>query len=210
MSGIISGYTSLQTAITDYVAKSNLTSFTPLFIQMWEERFYRQPRNYGKWMESASLAVSFSSTAAIPSDFLGLRIGYLNGQSQQPLIWSSVEQLYAKYPRSLATGIPKWISQDGANFVFGPMPNGTYTLNGTYYAKPTLLRSFAGDAAAHFLIVNAPDLLLYGALAETESFLKNDNRVALWKGLYGEALNDYRDLLKSQKTAASALQVMVA
>ena len=140
MSGIISGYTSLQTAITDYVAKSNLTSFTPLFIQMWEERFYRQPRNYGKWMESASLAVSFSSTAAIPSDFLGLRIGYLNGQSQQPLIWSSVEQLYAKYPRSLATGIPKWISQDGANFVFGPMPNGTYTLNGTYYAKPRIVK----------------------------------------------------------------------
>jgi hypothetical protein len=210
MSGLIAGYTSLQTAVTDYVAKGNLASFTPLFIQLWEERFYRQPRNFGKWMETNSLSVSFSSTATIPSDYLALRTSYLNGQVKEPLVVSSLEQLYAKYPRAGSAGIPAWITRDGANFVFGPVPNGTFTLNGTYYAKPTLLRNFASDAAAHFLVVNAPDLLLYGALAETESFLKNDSRIALWKSLYQDALQDYRDLMKAQNISGGAMQVLAA
>jgi hypothetical protein len=209
MSGVISGYTSLQTSVADWLAKSNLTSFIPAFIQNFEERFYRQPRNYGKWMEG-SLSVSFSSTATIPTDFLALRVAYLNGQTGQPLINSSLEQLLAKYPRASASGIPAWIAANGSTFVFGPVPNGTFTLNGTYYAKPVLLRNFASDAAAHFLIVNAPDLLLYGALLEAVPFIKDDGRIAIWQQFYNTALNDYRDLMKAQKFSGGAMQVLVA
>lgn len=207
---VIIGYTSLQTAITDWLAKSNLTTFVPNFVQNWEERFYRNPRNFGHWMSSTALSVAFTTTAAVPSDLLSLRIAYLNGRTTIPLVNSSLEQLYAKYPRAASSGIPAWIARDGANFVFGPVPNGSFTLNGTYYAKPVALRTFAGDAAAHFLIVNAPDLLLYGALCEAEPFLRNDERLALWKQMYAESLEDYRDLMKAQKFFASGMQVLVA
>lgn len=209
MSGVISGYASLQTSVADWLAKSNLTTFIPAFIQNWEEKFYRQPRNYGKWMES-SLSVSFSSTATVPSDYLSARVFYLNGQTRQPLVVSSLEQLYAKYPRASSSGIPAWISRDGANFVFGPVPNGTFTLNGTYYAKPTLLRSFTSDAAAHYLILNAPDLLLYGALLQAVPFIKDDARIPIWQGFYNDALNDYRDLMKAQNFSGGSMQVLVA
>jgi hypothetical protein len=210
MSGVTTGYTTLLTQIQDWVAKSNLATFAPVFIQNWEERFYRQPRNYGKWMESSALSVAFTTTAALPADYLALRIAYLNGKTTPPLVISSLEQLYAQYPRASSSGTPKWIARDGANFVFGPVPNGSFTLNGTYYAKPVLLRNFASDAAAHYLIVNAPDLLLYGALCEAEPFLKNDNRLSVWKQLYSEALQDYRDLNKEQRFSGSAMQVLVA
>lgn len=207
---VVSSYTTLLTAVADWIGRSDLTTFIPNFVQNWEERFYRQPRNQGPWMESSSLSVSFSSTAAIPTDFLALRTAYLSGQSRQALIWSSLEQLYAKYPRSASSGIPAWISRDGANFVFGPVPNSTFTLNGNYLAKPVLLRSFASDAAAHYLVVNAPDLLIYGALCEAEPFLKNDDRLPLWKTLYTEALTDYRDAQKAQRWSNGAMQVLVA
>lgn len=210
MSGVITGYTTLQTSVADWLAKSNLTSFIPGFIQNWEERFYRQPRNYGKWMESSALSVSFSSTAAVPTDYLAARAFYLNGQVRQPLVVSSLEQLYAKYPRAGSSGIPAWISRDGSNFVFGPVPSGTFTLNGTYYAKPTLLRNFASDAAAHFLIVNAPDLLLYGALLEAVPFIKDDSRIPIWQQFYNTALQDYRDLMKAQNFSGGSMQVLVA
>jgi hypothetical protein len=71
------------------------------------------------------------------------------------------------------------------------------------YAKPTLLRSFASDAAAHFLIVNAPDLLLYGALLEAEPFLKNDARVGLWKSAYDIALEAYRSRFRDEMYSGS-------
>lgn len=206
---VISGYTSLLASVANWLSKSNLTSDIPSFVQNFEERFLRQPRNYGKWMES-SLSVSFSTTATIPTDFLSLRVAYLNGQSRQPLVNSSLEQLYAKYPRASSSDIPAWIARDGANFVFGPVPNGTFTLNGNYYAKPVLLRNFASDAAAHFLILNAPDLLLYGALLEAVPFIKDDGRIAIWQGFHDRALQDYRDLMKAQNFSGSAMQVLVA
>lgn len=207
---VISGYASLQTAVGDYLARSDLTTFIPNFIQAWEERFYRQPRNYGPWMNTGSLSVVFTTTATVPADFLIARSFYLNGQSQRPLVVSSLEQVLLKYPRAGSSGLPKWIARDGASFVFGPIPSGSYTLNGSYFAKPTLLRNFAADAAAHYLIVNAPDMLLYGALLEAEAFTKNDGRIAVWSAAHAQAQSDYRDLMKAQGFSGGSMQTLVA
>lgn len=206
----ISGYASLKTTIADYLARGDLATFVDNFIQNWEERFYRQPRNYGPWMNTGVLNVAFTSTAAVPADFLAGRIFYLNGQSQRPLIVSSYEQLVTAYPRSGATGVPRWITRDGTNFVFGPSPSGSYTLNGSYYAKQTLIRNFAADAAAQYLIVNAPDLVLYGALLEAEAFIKNDARIQVWSAAHQQAIADYRDLMKAQAFSGGAMQTLVA
>lgn len=207
---VISGYTSLLTAVSDYLARSDLTSFLPNFLQNAEERFYRQPRNYGPWMGTGSLSVAFTTTAAVPTDFLAGRSFYLNGKSQRPLVVSSLEQVLMTYPRAGSSGVPKWIARDGANFVFGPLPSGSYTLNGSYYVKPVLLRNFASDAAAHFLIVNAPDLLLYGALLEAEAFTKNDARISIWSAAHAQAQSDYRDLMKAQNYSGGSMQTLVA
>jgi hypothetical protein len=205
---VISGYTSLQTEVASWLARSDLADAIPGFIQNFEERFYRQPKNFGPWMESA-LSVSFSSTATVPTDLLALRIAYLDGDSRRPLQMSSREQVLSASPMFGSSGRPKWMARDGANWIFGPPPDGTYTLNGTYVAKPALLRNTASDAAAHFLIVNAPDLLLYGALMEAQPYVMNDKRFGLWQAKYEEALMEYRALMKAHGYSNSSLQVVV-
>jgi hypothetical protein len=206
---VITSYSTLLTEVASWLARSNLTSAIPGFVQNFEERFYRQPKNFGKWMES-SLSVAVSTTAAVPNDFLALKIAYLDGQTQKPLVASSLEQLLIAYPRSGTSGQPRWIARDGANFVFGPVPSSGYTLNGTYYAKPTVLRSFASDAAAHWLVVNAPDLLLYGALMEAQPYVMNDKRFPLWDAKYKEAVQEYRDLMRAQNISGGSTQTLVA
>jgi hypothetical protein len=205
---VISSYSTLLTEVASWLARGDLTAAIPGFVQNMEEKFYRQPKNYGPWMQS-SLSVAISTTAAVPSDLLALKISYLNGQSNQPLVASSLEQVLMQYPRAGSGGQPKWIARDGANFVFGPVPSGDYTLNGSYYAKPALLRNFAADAAAHFLIVNAPDLLLYGALLEAQTYLMNDKRLMVWQGFFDKALVDYRDLMKAQTFGGGSMQMLV-
>lgn len=203
---VISGYTTLLTEVASWLARGDLTSAIPGLVQNFEERFYRSPKNWGPWMQSA-LSVSFSDTATVPTDFLALRVAYLDGESNRPLQQSSLEQVLQSYPRS-GSGKPRWIARDGANFVFGPVPDGTYTLNGSYYAKPTLLRSYASDAAAHFLIVNAPDLLLYGALLEAQPYLMNDKRLPVFAELFRKAEADYRELMKAQSIGMGSLQIL--
>lgn len=204
---VITSYSTLLTEVANWLARSNLTADIPGFIQNWEERFYRNPKNYGNWMVS-SLSVSFSSTATVPADLITLRIAYLNGKSNRPLVPSSLEQVLMSYPRT-SSGPPKWIARDGANFVFGPAPDGTYTLNGSYYAKPDLLRDYASDAAAHYLVVNAPDLLLYGALLEASPFIGEDTRIPLWASMYQTALADHQALMKAQNISGGSMQTLV-
>lgn len=198
---VISSYSTLITAVQDYLARGDLASFAPNAVQNWEERFFRQPRNFGAWMDADFSDTIASGVVAVPSGFLKWRNVYVDGSPARRLEQVSPEQLFGRYPRGGITGHPVWIARVGSDFQFGPEPDSAYTIKGKYRAKPTVMRSYAGDAAAHWIIVNAPDLALYGSLAEMEAFVKNDARVALWKGLYAEALKDYRDLWFEQEVS---------
>lgn len=207
---VIASYTTLETAVADYLAKSNLTTFIPNFIQNWEEKFYRQPKNFGRWMESALNLTISSSVIAVPADYLGLKYAYINGSPSSRLDRVSLNQMYGTYPRGGDTGLPRWIARDTTNFVFGPAPDSDYNIRGVYWAKPTLMRSFAADAAAHWIIVNAPDLALYGALIEAQPFLMNDKRIPTWQAFYDTALLNYRELFREEDISGSPVQEVLA
>lgn len=207
---IITGYATLQTEVAGWLARGDLTSAVPGLIQAWEERFLRQPRNFGRWMEASFAGTIASSVLAVPSDYLGLKYAYVNASPSSRLDRVSLNQLYGTYPRGGGSGFPRFIARDLSNFVFGPSPDSDYDIAGVYYAKPTVLRSFAADAAAHWLIVNAPDLALYGSLLQATPYLQNDKRIAVWQTFYNESLQDYRDLNRDEDVSGSPLQESLA
>ena len=212
---IISGYASLQTAVGDYLVRSDLATFIPNFIQNFEEKFIRQPRNWGRWMEAEfNPTDALMSGGVIPvanlSDYLGLKHVYISGSPSSRLDRVPLFTLYGRYPRGGDTGRPIMIARDGENFVFGPTPDSEYLVKGTYYARPTRLRDFANDAASHFLIVNCPDLLLYGALLEAQPFLMNDKRIPVWQSMLDRAVQDYRDMNRDEDVSGSPIQEILA
>lgn len=203
---LITGYDTLQTDVADTLARGDLATYIPGFIQKWEERFYRQPRNFGRWMEASFAGTIANDVLAVPSDYLGLKYAYVNASPTSRLDRVSLNQLYGTYPRSGCPGLPRWIARDLTNFVFGPAPDSDYDIAGVYYAKPTVMRSFTNDAAAHWIIVNAPDIALYGALLEATPFLRNDARIPVWQSFYEAALQDYRDLNRDEDVSGSPIQ----
>ncbi len=202
---VVTTYSTLLTATGDYLARSDLTSFLPNFVQNWEERFYRDSQNWGSWMESALSVVLSGNAAALPTDYLGLRVANFSGQRALKRV--TLEQLYDRFPRGMGTaGTPTHIARNGSNIVFGPEVQ-SGTLSGVYYAKPTALRSYTtggADAVAHYLILNAPDLLLYGALLEAMPFVKKDERIPTWAAAYDTALMMYRDRLMSENSSGAS------
>jgi hypothetical protein len=204
---VVSTYATLVTAVGDYLARSDLTTFIPNFIQNFEERFYRQPRNWGAWMETAFSGAIASSVVAVPSDFLAWKVVSLGGQSGRKLQQIPLSKLHEDYPRGGSSGKPKYIARNASNFEFGPIPDSAYTVTGTYYAKQTVIRT--DSDGINWLVTNAPDLLIYGALLEAEPFLKNDSRVALWQGFHDRALQDYRDFIKATDLSGGPLQTQI-
>lgn len=194
---VITNYTTLQTAVGDYLARSDLSGYIPNFIQNWEERFYRDSKNWASWMETALSVTTSSGVAALPADYLGLKIAYVSGNSTAPLKRITLEQMYSRFPRSGGAGLPGYISRSGSNFVFGPVASDGLTIAGIYYAKQTVLRT--DSDGINWLITNAPDLCLYGALLEAEPFLMNDKRTPVWAEFYRLAIDAYRSQFKEEE-----------
>ena len=199
---VISSYSTLLSEAASWLARSDLTSSIPGFVQSFEEKFLSDPENHAIWMESALSVTLSNNVAALPSDYLGLRVAYFSGYP--PLKRITLEQLYARYPRGGGSaGVACFIARNASNFEFGPQTQ-SGTLAGTYYAKPTLLRNASSDAATHFLIVNFPQMLLWGTLLAAEPFLKNDQRVPMWKMALDMEIETYRARFTAEMSSGSA------
>lgn len=196
---LITGYTSLLATLQSYLARGDLAADVPGFVQTFEEAFCRQPKNHGAWMEQELSETIASGVIPVPDDYLNLKNAYIDASPSTPLSLVSLDVMLGTYPRGLDTGRPIWLARQRNEFIFGQQPDSGYAIKGTYWGKPVVLRSFSADAAAHWLIVNAPDLVLYGSLLQAEPYIKNDSRILTWKSFYADALKDYRDLIECEK-----------
>ncbi|MHC4302585.1 MAG: phage adaptor protein [Planctomycetota bacterium] len=198
---IITNYATLQTAVADYLARDDLTTFVPNFIQNCENKLRRtlNLRN-----EETALSVNVSSgVAAVPADFKKLKFAYYDATPVYLLQWVPIEELYRDFPdRSTNSATPSVISREGANFVFGPVAaDSTAALKGIYYAKQDPLRT----TDPSWYATNAPEVLLYGSLLEAEPFIHNDARLPVWQTLYTDAVRSLIDENDNAETSAGQL-----
>lgn len=179
---VITSYATLQTEIAAYLARDDLTTWIPNFVQNAENKLYRRLnlRN-----EETALSVSISSgVAAVPTDFKGLKFAYYSASPVVPLDWVTLDKLYRDYPnRTDTTTSPEVISREAGNFIFGPVA-ADGTLNGVYYAKQDPLRT----TDPSWYVTNAPEVLLYGSLLESAPFIKDDPRLPVWANLFNDAV----------------------
>lgn len=184
---LITNLATLKTAVADYLARDDLTTWIPNFIQACENKLYRtlNLRN-----EETALSVAISSgVAAVPSDFKALKFAYYDGTPVLPLNWRTVDDLYQKWPnRSQTSSTPSDISREGSNFIFGPAA-ADGTLKGIYYAKQDTLDTTDGS----WYVVNAPEILLYGSLLEATPFIQGDERLPVWQSLYNDGVRTLKE-----------------
>ncbi len=178
---VITNLSTLETAVADYLARDDLSTFIPNFVQNAENKLYRSLnlRN-----EETTLNVAISSgVAAVPSDFKALKLAYFDSEPAQLLQWVSLTELYRDYPERSTASLPHVISRQGGNFIFGPSSmNGN--LLGVYYAKQDPLRT----TDPSWYVTNAPEVLLYGSLLEATPFIMNDERIPVWRAMYEESV----------------------
>ncbi len=185
---VITNLATLTTAVADYLARDDLTTFIPNFIQNTENKLYRtlNLRN-----EETALSVNIAAgVATVPTDFKKLKSAYYDGTPIAPLEWVSLDELYRQYPNRSEVTTPCLISREGASFVFGPVATaGTAVLKGIYYAKQDPLRTTDGS----WYVLNAPEVLLYASLLEAESFIVNDPRIPIWKDFLRDGIQTLKD-----------------
>ncbi len=183
----ITSYSTLKTAVGDWLARSDLTTVIDDFIDLAEARINRDLRVSA--METALSSAISSGVIAVPTGFLEFLTVYVDGSPTKRLEMKSAEWIYGNYPSRESDGKPSFIAREGSNFIFGPYPDSAYTIKGTYYAKLSPLGDgTGGTVTTNFLITDAPDLILYGALVESAPYIGEDARMNLWESRYQSAL----------------------
>ena len=200
---VITNYATLQTEVANVIAKSNLTADIPMFIQFAENKLYRtlNLRN-----EETALNVSVSSgVGTVPTDFKMIMFAYVDESPTRLLEYMPIEDLYRKYPERSGSNTPCAMAREGANFTFGKFAK-DFTLKGIYYAKQDPLRT----TDPSWYVTNAPEVLLYGSLLEAEPFIREDERIPVWRALYNEAVETLKIENRNADRGRQAKQARVA
>jgi hypothetical protein len=134
---------------------------------------------------TASIDTEYS---AVPADFLETKSIKLNTNPVTALQFESIDALDSmKGTMYLANGKPLYFGIVGGQIRVLPVPDSTYTAELTYYAKLTKLSS---TVATNWLLAQAPDVYLYGALMQAAPYLKDDERITIWATMYTRGLEE--------------------
>jgi hypothetical protein len=102
-----------------------------------------------------------------------------------PIFARSYEYIRNYWPVETQTGAPAYYADyDFQHWIITPTPASAQTLEILYYEQPRFL---GDDFQTNWLTEYAPDVLLYATLLEATPFLKSDERIQTWQGMYDRA-----------------------
>jgi len=168
--------------VQDYTenVESVFVSYIPTFVQVAEERINNA-------VQLPSLRKSVTGTVTVGNPYLGLPSDWLAGFSlavyqtdgsgntyQSYLLNKDVEYIRESFPYPGPVsyyGTPTHYAQfDTSNFIVGPTPDQTYTMELHYYYYPTSIVT----AGTSWIGTNAENCLLYGTLREAYLYMKGE------------------------------------
>lgn len=106
-------------------------------------------------------------------------------QRNRALLPRSLEYITSYWPDRTETSVPRFYADyDVSHWLISPTPDQAYPFEVSSYTLPQELTS---QTQENWLTQYAPNLLLYACLLEATPFLKNDERIPVWQGMYAQA-----------------------
>jgi hypothetical protein len=201
----LTNYTELKSSIADFLNRDDLTSVIPTFIALAEAQINRDIRHWK--MEKRATAQVDSEYSKLPNDWLETIQAHLVGSGTYSLNLASRDTIADKrMADNDAKGRPVYYSHADSSIELFPTPDATYTLELLYYGKIGAL----GDSTAdNWLLLDAPDIYLYGALIHSAPYLQEDGRASTWAQLYGAAVQKLNEASERSRMSGSGLTLKV-
>jgi len=187
----ITTYSELQTAVANWLNRSDLTSRIPEFITLAESYLGKKLRVRDQIKRvQATLNEEFED---LPTDFLQTVSIHLTTSPITILSQMTQGAMLEANPSS-STGKPVNYSIVGDKLRFRPAPDAAYTMELSYYAD---IPPLSGSNTTNWLLTGHPETYLYTTLLMAEPFLGNDARISTWATLVLESI----DLIKKEEAS---------
>ena len=163
----LTNYTELQTAVADWLNRTDLGARIPDFITLAEEKFNRRLRVRAMELPLAETAI-VDGLVTIPAGTLAVKTLWLTGYEATPLKPQSLEAVIASGAEGVAT-LYAWQET-------------SWRFNGSGSVQGVLYRSLPPLAAnsSNWLLSAHPSAYLCASLAEAAVYLRDLESAALW------------------------------
>ena len=187
-------YAGLQSAIADFLDRQDLTASIPTFIALAEARV---ARDVSHWKQEKRVTTTFNEQyELVPNDLIeALSLQYVDGG--RIMTMAATEMNERRGGVNYAAGKPTGVRLTAGQFELYPTPDKAYSVSLLYRGR---IPALADDNTFNWLLLDAPDVLLYGALGHSAPYLKDDTRLPIWAALYQSAVDALNAESKSAKS----------
>ena len=196
-------FTTLKSAIGDFLNRDDLTAVIPTFITLAEADFNRRIRHYE--MEKRATAPITTKLSEAPRNFLEpIRLQIIDGGTFPVELASNAQLMEMRRNVSDTPGRPAYYAFIDGNFEMFPTPDQTYETEMVYYEKITAL---SDTATSNWILTSHPDLYLYSALTHSAPYLGDDGRIQVWSALAERALQEINNASHAAKYNGTGLRL---
>lgn len=183
-------YAHLQTEITDLLDRGDLAPKVPSWISLVEAEIQRILQ--GRDMRTnVDLIFNTTGTAALPADYrspvsLTLETDAFKG----PIEMTTYERVQTKRSQ-LVNGSPIYAAVNGSNLLLAPIPDSDTAYTGVLVYDATVA-PLSDTNTVNWVLLNHPDIYFYGAALHSAPYLRDDERIPVWKDFYEKAIDQVR------------------
>jgi hypothetical protein len=201
----IGNYAELQAAVANFMARSDLTSQIPDFIQMAESRMSRELETREQEKRSQATLTAGDEYILLPNDFREVREVKINASPIRVLTYYSPSALDSMYS-SNGQGMPEGYSIVGLEMKMRPIPDSAYASEIVYIGSLPNISA----VTTPILFTRIPDLYLYGALAEGYAYLLDEARAAQYDQKFTRILEEIKVDEQRSHYGTGSLQIKSA
>ena len=178
-------YNSLVADISSYLERTDTATIDkiPTFIMLAEQVIASQIKFLGNLTVNQSTMVQGDDVIAKPARWhKTVSMNVTVGGKKTPIFLRKYEYLREYWPDPTQQDVPAFYADyDYTHWLIAPTPAATYNFEVLYYERVQPLDS---SNQTNWFTIYAPQAMLYGSLLQAMPFLKNDERMAMWKAEY--------------------------
>ena len=202
----LTNYSGLKASFADFLNRDDLTSVIPDFVALAEAQINRDVRHWRMEARSSGQQDPADEYMQIPADWVETIRLHLTGTGTSVVNLVSRDAMADKRSANEnATGTPRMYTHADGQFQLYPTPSNDTDFELLYYQKiPSLITN-----TDNWLLLEAPDVYLYGALLHSAPYLAEDARLAVWAQLYSAAVQRLNQTSEDAMFSGSGLTLKV-
>lgn len=204
----LSTFAELKTSIADFLNRDDLTSIIPTFITLAEADISRTLRHYKMEARATGQQSSGDQFMQVPSDWLENVRMTVTGSGTSVVRPASRDEIADRRQKNenVSTQSPYLYAMVDGQFELYPTPVEDTDVELVYYQKVPAL---SDSNTTNWLLSDAPDVYLYGALVHSAPYLQEDARTAVWAQLYSASMLKLQEASDKARYSGSGLKMRV-